>query len=164
MSSVQTAVRHGLGGSRPNHVGNPVALLDEMLLIFESSVRALLDRCPVKAVYFGTAPMRLAVVTTILDGGDRAFVLDMYTKLCRHDTADLLPIGHAVLRYVARERPRATDVYGTLARGLRVFDGHHAHHKQIRPEVTGAADNVRRLVQTRRADLPRAVQCVPADR
>jgi len=98
--------------------------------------------------------MRLAAATVLLGGAPHEYVLDMHLKLCKHDTEGLAPVGHAMLKHHARDRPRANDTSGCLAHGLYVFDRRHEHFRQVRCDVESAVETVRSVILTVQESLP----------
>lgn len=93
--------------------------------------------------FFSSAPMKLAAITMILLGEDKAYVQDLYGRLCRGDVDNLPPVAQALVKLRLRSKI-GTDKFEGIAIGLIVFAKRNQNMRQLRNiNSAGAAQFVR---------------------
>jgi hypothetical protein len=101
------------------------------------------------AIYFSSAPMKLAAALLILAGEDKNYVRNLYAQLCRGDVEGLPPIAQALLKHRLRNQIRAIDKNETLSMGLTVFSRRNEHSKNMRgANAAGAAAWARDMINS----------------
>ncbi|MCA9173781.1 MAG: hypothetical protein KDB14_04775 [Planctomycetales bacterium] len=115
--------------------GNSTPSADQMKRLYVTgivqSVFALVAYCGTATRYFSSAPMKLAAVITIMNGGDSEFVYQQYRALCMSLFDEMSTHAQALKRQLDSGKVSAGDRRGTLARGLRVFDKDRANITKI---------------------------------
>lgn len=87
-----------------------------------SAALALVGKCGHKTKVFSAAPVKLAAITTMVDGGDWDYVTTTYRALALHDIESMTPIALAFTRQVFAGIAAATDATDLLVRAFDVFD------------------------------------------
>lgn len=93
-----------------------------------SALDALHKCCPTKTKYYSSAPVRLAAVVTIMNGGDADYVNQQYKALVLADYDHMSSASKALTRQVTQSCNTGASVGGSneskdkLARALKVFD------------------------------------------
>lgn len=101
--------------------------VDQMRPIVESGLhdiaKKLIKHCSTTRAYYSSAPVKLAACITILNGGDKNYVLQQYAALCR---LDFKQMSTQAMTLVKQVNDKKVDVHDnkldTTARGLRIFD------------------------------------------
>ena len=102
-----------------------------------SALDALNNYCSSKVRYYSSAPMRLAAVVTIMNGGDADYVNQQYKALVNADYDSMSSAAKALTRQVTQMSQTAgnsnggNEVRDRLARGVKVFDKDRQHVSKI---------------------------------
>ncbi len=92
--------------------------------------RALIQFCGTSRKYFSSAPMKLAAIVTILNGGNAEYAMNQYRALCTSAFDEMSGAAKALKRQV-EQGADAKNTRDALARGLRVFDAKRADVSKI---------------------------------
>jgi hypothetical protein len=102
-----------------------------------SALEALSKTCSTKVKYFSSAPVRLAAVATLMNGGDADYVYSQYRALVIADYDSMSSSSKALTRQVSQALGTGSGLSGSmdakdkLARTLKVFDKDRQHLSKI---------------------------------
>lgn len=140
VAEVSTLALRMIKGVRGSAILSP----DELMTIHEKLVAEtaeLLAINPTVTVYFSSSPVRLAAVTRILAGENKAYIHDLYGKLVRAEVSSLPPIASLWVGQHMKGKLKSADKLDTLARALYCLDETKADSGRIReidPEAARA--------------------------
>lgn len=92
---------------------------------------SLMAFCPTSVRSWSAAPVRLAAVSSILNGTSQDYVKAVYRALVLSDFDHMPPIAHSLYRAHVNGSVRASDTYDMLARCLDVFNPKKGGNKKI---------------------------------
>lgn len=72
--------------------------------------------------FFASAPMRLAAVITLMNGGNREYVISQYQALIAVDFEAMSKASQTLFRQVSTGKADASNSRSTLTRGMKIFD------------------------------------------
>jgi hypothetical protein len=105
---------------------------------FAKSVQSLVEYCGTSRRYYTSAPMKLAAVATVMNGGDCGYVYDQYRALANFDIECMSRSAQALVKQVQSNQICAGEAGDTLARGLKVFDKERAMLTKIQCSAADA--------------------------
>jgi len=83
---------------------------------------ALIESCGTTKAYYGSAPMRMAAVSLVMDGHNREYVFKTYTDLVMERFSDLPLVAQGLIRQVNAGKTRASMTRDVYARGLKALN------------------------------------------
>lgn len=89
---------------------------------FRDAVEGLIEFCGTRRKFYASAPIKLAAVTQIMNGGDADYILQQYRALCNLNFDQMSTSSKSLVRQVESKKARSVETRETLARGLRLFD------------------------------------------
>jgi len=109
---------------------------------FSKSVQSLIEYCGTSRRYYTSAPMKLAAVATVMNGGDCGYVYDQYRALANFDIECMSRSAQALVKQVQSGQIHAADSRDALARGFKVFDKERATMTKIQCSAADATTAV----------------------
>lgn len=82
----------------------------------------LLEHCGAKRAYYGSAPIRCAAVTLVMNGHNQDKVFDAYADLVLENFNRMPMIAQSLVRLVNAKKVAATNKRVTYANGLKVLN------------------------------------------
>lgn len=91
----------------------------------------LMEFCPATKAYYGSAPMRVAVVSLVMDGHPKDYIFDVYRNLVLERFSDLPPVAQSLIRQVNAGKTTAGNRRDVYARGIKALNPSHKNMMKI---------------------------------
>jgi hypothetical protein len=124
---VRLGCQYAIGTTKPT-VDQTRAIIDSR---FMNAVECVIGHCGTAIKFYSSAPMKLAAVITMMNGGDVEYVLGQYKALVTQDYDSMTSCSKALCRQFSNGKTDAKNTRETYTRGLRVFDKDRSHLSKI---------------------------------
>lgn len=102
----------------------------------------LMEFCPTNKAYYGSAAMRVAAVSLVMDGHSKDYVFDVYRNLVLEHFSELPSSAQSLIRQVNAGKTRAGMSRDVYARGLKAMNPNNKNIVKIKvsdSEIEAAA-------------------------